>query len=158
MFQKLKILAEQNVNIANEMQANNAKNLVQLSADKGKVSYKNGSKMESFAVKSMRGQRAKVVIIDEIPEVDQEALDAIVSPILNYRRDISFNYDFKDYPSKAISITSACEKANSFYDAFLRTVKEMAKGTPGAFACALDYNAAAANGITDIDFFNKKED
>ena len=157
VFQKLKILAEQNPSIANEMQANNARNLVQLSADKGKVSYKNGSKMESFAVKSMRGQRAKIVIIDEIPEIDQAALDAIVSPILNYRRDISFNYGFKDYASKAISITSACEKANSFYEAFLRTTKEMAKGNPGHFACALDYNAAAANGITEMDFFIKKK-
>ena len=91
VFQKLKLLAEQNPNIANELVANNARNLVQLQSDKGKASYKNGSKMESFAVKSMRGQRAKVVIVDEIPEVDQAALDAIVSPILNYRRDISFN-------------------------------------------------------------------
>ena len=157
IFQKLKMMAEQNPNIANEMQANNARNLVQLSGDKGKVTYKNGSKMESFAVRSMRGQRAKIVIVDEIPEVDQDELDAIVSPILNYRRDISFNYGFKDYPSKMISITSACEKSNSFYDAFLRTVKDMARGEPGAFACALDYRAAAANGITDMEFFMKKK-
>ena len=106
----------------------------------------------------MRGLRAKVVVVDECPEVDQEDQDAIVAPVKNYRRELSFNYAFKDYASKTVNITSACQKSNSFFGEFLRVVKEMAKGTPGAFACALDYNAAAANGITDIDFFLKEKE
>lgn len=158
MLQKLKLLADQNPNIANELTANGARTLVQLSKEKGKANYKNGSVIESFAIGAMRGLRAKVVVVDECPEVDQEDQDAIVSPIKNYRREISFNYGFKDFASKTVNITSACPKSNSFYDEFLRVTKEMAKGTYGAFACALDYRAAADNGITDMDFFMKEKE
>lgn len=158
VLQKLKLLADQNPNIANELTSNGARSLVQLSKDKGKAVIKNGSTIESYAIGAMRGLRAKVVVIDECPEVSQEDKDAIVSPIKNYRREISFNYGFKDYPSKTVSITSACEKSNSFYDEFLRVTKEMARGTPGMFACALDYRAAAANGITEMDFFMKEKE
>lgn len=158
VLRKLKLLSEQNQNIANELVANNVRNLVQLSKDKGKATYKNGSSIESFAIESMRGLRAKIIVVDECPEVDQKTQDAIVSPIKNYRREISFNYGFKDYASKTINITSACEKTNSFYNEFVRVVREMAKGTPGAFACALDYNAAAANGITDMAYFMKEKE
>lgn len=156
VFGKLKMLAEQNKNIANELSSNGARTLVQLSKDKGKCTFKNGSVMESFALDSMRGLRAKIVIIDEALEMDQDALDAIVSPLKNYRRDISFNHKFKDFPSKSISITSACEKNNTFYEDFKRVAREMSKGTPGAFACALDYHAAIGDGITDAEYFEKE--
>ena len=158
VLQKLKMIADQNPNVANEISASNARSLVQLSKDKGKCTLKNGSFIESFSIESMRGLRLKIAIIDESPEVDQESHDAIVSPTKNFRRDISFTYDFPDYPSKTVNITSACEKTNSFYGDFVRVCREMAKGTPGAFACALDYNAAAANGITSMDFFMKEKE
>ena len=122
VLEKLKSLADQNTNIASDIQANNARTLVQLSKEKGLARYKNGSKIESFSIESMRGQRAKIVIVDECPEVDQKSQDAIVSPIKNYRREISFNYGFKDYKSKTISITSACLKSNDFYGDFVRVV------------------------------------
>jgi hypothetical protein len=153
VFSKLKLVVEQNKNVANELQSNSAKNYVQLAKDKGKCTFKNGSVMESFALESMRGLRAKIIVVDEALEMDQGLLDSIVSPIRNYRRDISFNYDFKDYPSKFISITSATEKSNSFYDGFKRTVRDMVIGKPGSFACALDYHAAIEDGITDAEFF-----
>ena len=152
------MIADQNPNVANELTAAGARNLVQLSKDKGKCSYKNGSTIESFAITAMRGLRAKIVVIDECPEVNQEDQDAIVSPIKNYRREMSFNYGFQDYASKTVNITSACEKSNSFYNEFLRVTKDMARGIPGAFACALDYRAAAANGITDMAFFEKERE
>lgn len=158
VLEKLKSLADQNPNIASDIQANNARTLVQLSKEKGLARYKNGSKIESFSIESMRGQRAKIVIVDECPEVDQKSQDAIVSPIKNYRREISFNYDFKDYKSKTISITSACLKSNDFYGDFVRVVRDMAGHSPNAFACALDYKAAAANGITDMDFFMQEKE
>lgn len=158
MLQKLKMIADQNPNVANELTAAGARNLVQLSKDKGKCSYKNGSTIESFAITAMRGLRAKIVVIDECPEVNQEDQDAIVSPIKNYRREMSFNYGFHDYASKTVNITSACEKSNSFYNEFLRVTKDMARGIPGSFACALDYRAAAANGITDMAFFEKERE
>lgn len=157
ILQKIKMLADQNANIANELSAANARSLVQLSKDKGKCTFKNGSVIESFSIDSMRGMRLKICVIDESPEVEQEAQDAIVSPTKNFRRDISFTYNFPDYPSKTINITSACEKSNSFYLDFVRVCKEMARGNRRAFACALDYNAAAANGITDMEFFMKEK-
>ena len=158
VLEKLKMLADQNPNIANEISANNARSLVQLAKDKGKCTLKNGSFIESFSISTMRGRRAKICVIDEAPLVSKEDQDAIVAPVKNYRREISFNYNFSDYSSKTVNITSACEKANSFYEDFLRVCREMAKGNPYAFACALDYNAAAANGITDMEFFMKEKE
>ena len=112
------MIAEQNPNVANELNPGGARSLVTLAKDKGKCTYKNGSTIESFAITSMRGLRAKIVVVDECPEVDQEDQDAIVSPVKNYRREMSFNYGFPDYASKTINITSACEKSNSFYNEF----------------------------------------
>ena len=155
---KLKMLAMQNESIAAELVASSSKNYVQLQRDHGKCTYKNGSSIESFSIATMRGQRAKIVVIDECPEVAQDDQDAIVSPVKNYRREISFNNDFKDYVSKTVNITSACPKSNDFYTAFLKTTKEMAKGNPESFVCALDYNASVRGGITDIEFFMKEKE
>lgn len=158
VLQKLKMIADQNINVANELYASSAKNLVQLSKDVGKATFKNGSFIQSYAVTAMRGLRAKIIVIDECPEVDQDDIDAVISPIKNYKRDISFNYGFDDYKSKTVAITSACEKSNSFYKEFMRVTKLMNKGDKEAFVCALDYRAAAANGITDISFFMSEKE
>lgn len=156
VFGKLKLLVEQNKSMAAELSSVGARTLVQLSKDKGKCSFKNGSTMESFALESMRGLRAKIVIVDEALEMDQHELDAIVSPLKNYKRDITFMYGFQDFPSKSVSITSACEKNNSFYEDFVRVVRDMGKGVPGSFACALNYEAAIDDGITDPEYFEKE--
>ena len=154
---KLKTMAEQNPNIANELTATNQKSLVAISKNGGRCRLKNGSSIEAFALESMRGLRAKVVVVDEAPEIDTAQLQSIVSPIKNYKRDLCFNYGFDDYPTKSVEMTSACPKSNSFYDDFLRVVREMGKGNKKAFACALDYHAAAQNGITDLDFFMQEK-
>lgn len=101
----------------------------------------------------MRGQRAKVVVCDENAYMDQDQEYAVVSPVLNYRRDISFTYNFEDFKSKKISITSACPKANTYYEQFRQVLQQMSKGNKGAFACALDYHAAVHGGVTNMDFF-----
>ena len=155
---KLKLLAEQNPNIANEISASNSKSLVQVSKDSSSCTLKNGSKLISASIDSARGIRAKVIIVDEALDVDQETLEAVVSPIRNTTREICFNYGFKDFPSKTITITSACEKSNQYYDSFMKDVTRMSKGDRSVFCCALDYRAAAANGITDIDFFMKEKE
>lgn len=155
---KLKLLAEQNPNIANEILASNSKSLVSVNKDSSSCTLKNGSKLISASIDSARGIRAKVIIVDEALDVDQDTLEAVVSPIRNTTREICFNYGFKDYPSKTITITSACEKSNQYYDAFMKNVIRMSKGDRTAFACALDYRAAAANGITDMDFFIKEKE
>ncbi len=158
VLQKLKMIADQNPNLANEISSSNARSLVQVAKDKAKCTFKNGSYIESFSIESMRGQRAKIVVLDETALIPQDEQDAVVAPVKNFRRDIANIYGFKDFPSKTVCTTSACPKVNTFFDDFMRVAREMAKGTPGAFACALDYNAAAANGITDMDFFLKEKE
>lgn len=158
VLQKLKLIADQNPNLANEISTTNARSLVQVAKDKGKCTFKNGSYIESFSIDSMRGQRAKIIVLDETALIPQDEQDSVIGPVKNYRRDISKTYNFSDFPSKSVCTTSACPKVNSFYEDFMRVSREMAKGTPGAFACALDYRAAAANGITDMEFFMKEKE
>ena len=155
---KLKQLAEQNPNIANEINAANSRSLVQVSKDSSKCTLKNGSVIESVSLQSARGRRAKVVIVDEALDVNQDELESIVAPTRNATRSICFDYGFEDYPSKTITITSACAKTNQYYTSFMQTLKKMAKGDISCFACALDYRAAAANGITSLDFFMREKE
>lgn len=126
---------------------------VQLSRNKGICSLKNGSKIESYSIGTMRGNRAKIVVIDETPEVKQNDLDAIIGPVKNTKRDICHQIGVEDYPSKTVCITSACLKSNAFYSAFVSALREAARGNSAFFACALDYRSAARVGITDMDYF-----
>jgi len=126
---------------------------VTLNKSKGVCYLKNGSKIESFSVGTLRGNRAKIVVIDEAPEVKQDDLDAVISPIKNTKRDICHRLGIPDYPSKMISITSACLKSNYFYSMFVHNLKEMARGNNTSFACALDYRSAVRVGLTNLEYF-----
>lgn len=130
---------------------------VQLSRNKGVCTLKNGSKIESYSVGTMRGNRAKIMVIDESPEVKADDLDAVIGPVRNTKRDICHQRGIADYPSKTISITSACLKSNYFYSMFVSALRDFAKGSTGSFACALDYRSAARVGITDMEFFQKEQ-
>ncbi len=130
---------------------------VQLSRNKGVCTLRNGSKIESFSVGTMRGNRAKIVVIDESPEVKADDLDAVIAPVKNTKRDICHQRGIADYASKTISITSACLKSNYFYAMFMATLKEFSKGDPTSFACTLDYHSAARVGITDMTFFRSEQ-
>ena len=130
---------------------------VQLSRNKGICTLKNGSKIESYSVGTMRGNRAKIMVIDESPEVKADDLDAVIGPVRNTKRDICHQRGIADYPSKTISITSACLKSNYFYAMFVSALRDFAKGSTGNFACALDYRSAARVGITDMEFFRKEQ-
>lgn len=158
VFAKLKVMAMQNENIAREISALNSKNLVQISKDSASCTLKNGSTLMSTSLESGRGLRGKVIIADEALDVDVDEFDAIASPIRNTTREIAFNNQFKDFPSKTITITSACEKSNGYYNNFIGDVRKMAQGDKTVFACALDYKAAAANGITDMEFFLREKE
>ncbi|MBQ8616402.1 MAG: hypothetical protein IJ418_10010 [Clostridia bacterium] len=85
---------------------------------------------------TMRGNRAKIVIIDESPEVKADDLDAVIGPVRNTKRDICHQRGIADYASKAVSITSACLKSNYFYPMFMASLKEFAQGSASNFACA----------------------
>ena len=130
---------------------------VQLSRNKGICTLKNGSKIESFSIGTMRGNRAKIVVIDESPEVKSDDVDAVVAPVKNTKRDICHQRGIADYSSKTISITSACLKSNYFYTLFMGALREFAHGSQSNFACALDYQSAARVGITDMEFFLKEQ-
>lgn len=130
---------------------------VQLSRNKGVCTLKNGSKIESYSIGTMRGNRAKIVVIDESPEVKEDDLEAVVGPVRNTKRDICHQRGIADYPSKTVSITSACLKSNYFYAMFMRALREFARGNPAFFACALDYTSAARVGITDMSFFRSEQ-
>ena len=56
--------------------------------------------MESVAIESARGRRAKIVVVDEALDVDQEKLEAIVAPLRNEMRYNARTYGFPDFPSK----------------------------------------------------------
>lgn len=155
---KIKMLVENNENMRRELAAGNARSLVQLSKDKGKCNFKNSSSIESFALESMRGLRAKIVVVDEALEMKQQTLDSIVQPLKNYKRQFAFENGIQDFQSKSIAITSACEQNNDFYGEFKRVLAEVGHGNNDCFACALDYTTAVADGITDESFFiNEKK-
>lgn len=130
---------------------------VQLSRNKGVCTLKNGSKIESYSVGTMRGNRAKIMVVDESLEVKADDLDAVIGPVRNTKRDICHQRGIADYTSKTISITSACLKSNYFYAMFVSALRDFAKGSTGSFACALDYRSAARVGITDMEFFRKEQ-
>ena len=129
---------------------------VVVSKDKGRVWFNNGSKIESYSLSSVVGERAKVLVIDEAPKASEQEVKKSASPIINYTRDICLQNGYEDFESKVISITSACLKSNYFYKDFVSTFEDMRNGNPKSFACALDYRSAVRIGITKEDFFEDR--
>lgn len=156
MFEKLRQLANQNPNIANELKATNNKNLITISKTGASCLFRSGSVARALPLESARGQRAKVLWQDESLEVNAETYNQIAEPIKNTTRYNAAAYHFEDFPSKTVCLTSACDKGNSFYASFMKTVQNMARGDYGSFACALDWQAAINNGITSAEFFEKE--
>ena len=154
----LKTLVDQNANLANEFRAGNARNLIQIQGDNAKCTFKNGSIMESVAIESARGRRAKIVVVDEALDVDQDKLESIVAPLRNETRYNQRTYGFPDFPQKTITITSACGKNNPYYEKFLSTIKAMSRGDKYVFGCTLDYRTAVADGITDMEYFMREKE
>ena len=156
-LRKIKALAMNNVNIQNEIIASSARNYVQVSKDSAQCTLKSGSIIRSLSMESARGEHGKILIEDEALETDQEDMDSIATPIRNTTRIHCVDYGIEDYDSKIIAITSACEKSNLYYKTFMRAVNQMAKGDRSVFACTLDYNTAAENGITKMEFFLREK-
>ena len=156
MFEKLRQLADQNPNLANEIKATNTKNLVTINNVGAQCIWKSTSVCRALPLESARGQRAKVLWQDESLQVDAEQYNEIAEPIKNTTRLTAATYGFKDFPSKSICMTSACDKSNGFYKQFMHTLTEMARGDTESFACALDYQCAVDNGITEAAFFERE--
>lgn len=144
--------------ILREISVEGKRPVAPLTRNKGVCRLKNGSRIESYSLGTFRGNRAKIIVVDEAPEVKKNDLQEIAKPVRNTTRPHCIQRGLKDYPSKIVSITSACLKSNYFYEAFTDTLKKMAKGDTTRFACALDYRSAARIGITPMSFFEKEKE
>ena len=129
---------------------------VQINAHKGVCTLKNGSKIESYSMGTFRGNRAKILICDEAPDIKKEDLDAVAKPVTNETRDICIQRNIHDYPSKIISMTSACLKNNYYYTDFINKLKRMAQGDKNVFAWAMSYTEAVREGISQQSYFDEQ--
>lgn len=145
-----------NENIFREIKSFAGRSPVRKVDNSWRVDLANGSWIECRTLGTMRGNRAKIVVIDEAPEVQKDVVDAVVGPLRNFKRSLMTQLNMTDYESKIVFITSACLKSNSFYTQFVDTVRSMSRGDRKQFACALDYKAAVRAGITDAGFFEKE--
>ena len=145
--------------ILREINASRHNKPVQINPHKGVCWFKNGSKIESYSMGTLRGNRAKILICDEAPEIKKTDLDSVAKPIMNETRDICIQRGIEDYDSKIVSITSACLKNNYFYTSFVNILKRMAAGEDGCFAWAMSYEEAVREGISKQSFFdNQRKD
>ena len=140
--------------VLREINASRHNKPVQINPHKGVCWLKSGSKIESYSMGTLRGNRAKILICDEAPEIPKSDLDAVAKPIMNETRDICIQREINDYESKIISITSACLKNNYFYTSFMNILKRMAQGEDGCFAWAMTYKEAVREGISKQSFFD----
>ena len=140
--------------VLREINASRHNKPVQINPHKGVCWLKSGSKIESYSMGTLRGNRAKILICDEAPEIPKNDLDAVAKPIMNETRDICIQRNISDYDSKIISITSACLKNNYFYTSFMNILKRMAHGEDGCFAWAMTYKEAVREGISKQSFFD----
>lgn len=129
---------------------------VQINAHKGVCTLKNGSKIESYSMGTFRGNRAKILICDEAPDIKKADLDAVAKPVTNETRDICIQRNIADYPSKIISMTSACLKNNYYYTDFVNKLKRMSHGETNVFAWAMSYTEAVREGISQQSYFDEQ--
>ena len=147
-----------NENIVKEIKVNGVKNVIRKINNSLRLDFKNGSSISSRTLGTMRGNRAKIVIIDEAPEVNQDIITVVIDPLRIYKRPLMTQLGLTDYTSKIVQITSACLKSNGFYNEFITVLREMSKGNEKQFACALDYRAAIRAGIMDEAFLEEKKE
>lgn len=140
--------------VVREINASRHNKPVQINPHKGVCWLKSGSKIESYSMGTLRGNRAKILICDEAPEIQKNDLDAVAKPIMNETRDICIQRNIEDYPSKIVSITSACLKNNYFYTSFVNILKRMAAKEDGCFAWAMTYKEAVREGISKQSYFD----
>ena len=140
--------------VVRELNGSRHNKLVQISPHKGVCWMKSGSKIESYSMGTLRGNRAKVLVDDEAPEIPKNDLDAVAKPIMNETRDICIQRGIEDYDSKIVSITSACLKNNYFYTSFINILKRMAAGEDGCFAWAMSYEEAVREGVSKQSYFD----
>ena len=154
--EKIRDLCNENENFRNEIRPTNARTYVSISKDESSVTLKNGSIIKSVPIQRARSYRAKLVIVDEARDVDMKVLREVVKPTRNETRYNARAYNFEDYDSKIIYITSACPKSYEFYEEFQRIVQERAKGNKSYFACVINYKTPVVEGLTKESYFEEE--
>lgn len=124
--------------------------------DRATIRFHNGSEVIAMAMgrdgDGIRGQRSKVVFIDEGLLVKSKPINDAVKPTGNYNRPIvseliaKGHKDYQDFPSKIIETSSACYKFEEHFERFKQTTIDMMTGKP-AFTCALSYQLGLHHGI-----------
>lgn len=156
---KIRKAVDENKAIRNEIRPTNAKTYVSISKDTSFTVLKNGSTIKSLALESVRGERAKVVIVDEARDIDFKKLKEIVIPTTNETRYNARTFKFEDYTSKIIYISSACHKSLDYYTEFRKILQRVAEGNPDYFACAFDYHVPIQEKLQKAEYFlQQKED
>jgi len=153
---KIKDLVERNENMRKELTRNGARSYVRISKNDSLCEFKNGSRIQSQALSSVRGTRAKIIVIDEALLLNLEDLEAALQPCRNTRRQNVNFYGALDFTSKSIKITSASPKANEFYGDFRRILADFGNGRDKSFACSLSYETAIAEGLGDAEYFESE--
>lgn len=154
--EKIRDLCNENENFRNELRPTNARTFVSISKDESSCTLKNGSTIKSVPMQRARSYRAKLVIVDEARDVDMKIVREVVKPTRNETRYNARAYEFEDFDSKIIYITSACPKSYEFYEEFNRILQERAKGDKSYFACVINYKTPIAEGLTKESYFNEE--
>jgi len=146
-------ISQTNPNVAKEIAS------IKVSRESAVCIFKNGSRIESGALSSdgsnLRGNRAKILYIDESAWVKSDVINSVIRPIIQYKRDIYWKYaesGFIDYNSKIIQTSSAYLKSCEFYDRFKMSLKFMNDKSTSFFSCAINYKTGVRYGIIDDDF------
>lgn len=131
-------------------------NECKIQQDKAVIKFKNGSAIRAMAMgrdgDGIRGQRTKIVFIDEGLLVNTNPINKAVKPTGNYNRPIVNELrargfrDYADFDSKIIETSSACYKFEEHFQRFKKTTADMVAGN-NAFACALPYHIGLHHGI-----------
>lgn len=156
--EKIRDLANENQNFARGIKMTNAKTYVSIAKDSSTCTLDNGSMIESVAIGSARSRRAKMVIVDEARDVDMDVLRSVVLPTRNEVRYNCRAYNFPDFESKLIYISSACPKSFEFYREFERIVQKRAHGDKKYFACVLNYKTPVAEGLQTLAYYEGEKE
>jgi hypothetical protein len=150
----IKQMASKNPNLSREII-----HPIRISKDEATVNWKSGSTIEALAMgtdgSTLRGLRKKIIIIDESLLISNQPIDDVLSPILQYKRDIYWKYrdqGFEDFDSKLIQLSSAFVKSCDFYGRIRRLIKDINKGDTNKFVCALSYKTGVKYGIIDENY------
>ena len=154
--EKIRDLANENINFRNEIRASNAKTYVSISKESSSVTLKNGSTIVSVPIVRARSRRAKMVVVDEARDVDMDILRSVVLPTRNEVRYNARAYHFKDFESKLIYISSACPKSFEFYKEFEKIVQRRAHGDKRYFAIDLHYKTPVSEGLTSEEYYEEE--